>query len=64
MREEAAKDAVFLRRTGMESAKRQEVGAYLAGQSDWWGLCRRCGARVQGTPKELLAHRGCKGAQG
>lgn len=24
--------------------------------ADWWGKCKRCGARVQGTPKALREH--------
>lgn len=41
-----------------ESRKAQAEALHAAWgeQNDWWGVCRRCGIRLSGTPKDLQAH--------
>lgn len=33
-----------------------EVKAFNNAQTDWYGFCRHCGMRVEGTPAQLREH--------
>jgi hypothetical protein len=47
----------FRRLLGQSPEKREELKAVLDEAPDWWGTCRKCGKKVQGTPAEIAAHR-------
>ena len=45
-----------LRRRIMTQERKAEIAAANAKFSDWWGVCRHCGEKVEGTPSQLREH--------
>lgn len=43
--------------TKMSTEAKQKLAEFNAAQSDWYGVCRKCGASLRGTIKELKAHK-------
>lgn len=45
-----------LKRRLDEARGPEGLKAWNEQQSDWWGVCRKCGAHLTGTPKQLRGH--------
>lgn len=66
----AGADSGFSGHSGLRRAVEAKVGRMRAGpakarqrlaeaaktQADWWGLCRKCGTRIEGTIASLKEH--------
>lgn len=55
-RDRAARERLMSRRAGMDPQQREQMQAHLEAQEDWTARCRRCGAALKGTPKQLREH--------
>ena len=58
-REQAARLVAVQRRYGLEPPAREQLTQFNEAQSDWYGVCKRCGASRRGTLAEL--RRPCPG---
>jgi hypothetical protein len=47
----------FRRLLGASEDHRAYVKAANDAATDWWGICKKCGKRIQGTPADIAAHR-------
>ncbi len=41
----------------MSAEAKEKLARFNAQQKDWYGTCRRCGAKLRGSMKELQEHR-------
>lgn len=54
--EKRAVTSKMMRHLGMSEGAKERLDAENRRRTDWWGLCRRCGKRVEGTLDQLRAH--------
>lgn len=47
----------FRRILGASEGAREYQHCVLSKQSDWWGICRKCGKKITGTPADIAAHK-------
>lgn len=45
------------RAQGMSLDAKARLKAFNESRSDWWGVCKECGAQVSGTLEVLRQHR-------
>lgn len=43
-------------RLGMPEEDAARLAAFNEEQHDWWGVCSKCGVRLEGSLKELREH--------
>lgn len=44
------------RHTGMDAEGRERLAKALSALSDWWGICRHCGEKLEGTLAAIKEH--------
>lgn len=60
MTDQPQREAALNRRVGLRPEGQESLTAFNNAQNDWRGVCRRCGAALEGTLVELREHR-CDG---
>jgi rubrerythrin len=46
----------FRRLLGASEETRKYQKCRLNEMIDWWGICRKCGKKLNGTPAQIAAH--------
>lgn len=46
----------FRKLLGASEGTREYQRCRLNKMDDWWGICRKCGKKLEGTPSQIAAH--------
>lgn len=50
-------EAAMRRTLGMTKEETEALHEVWDAQPDWFAVCRKCGEKLKGSPKDLRAHR-------